>query len=44
MDDDDKPINCIKCGRFMKVTSWTGEDSQECEEYSCVCGSKEIYN
>lgn len=35
---EDLPPKCPVCGRFMKVKSWAGENDNECEEYSCVCG------
>lgn len=41
--DNDKPINCVKCGKFMSSKHWIGENSQECEEYNCICGHSEVY-
>ena len=39
--DLEKPIHCPKCGKFMKIDTWTGENSQECYEFSCSCGYSE---
>jgi len=38
MEEDEKPINCPKCGKFMKITHWTNENSGEQEDHDCSCG------
>lgn len=40
---DEKLIKCTKCGRFMSVNYWIGENSDEHEEYICSCGVVEKY-
>ncbi len=36
--EEDKPIKCPNCGKFMKVKAFIGQGSQELAEYSCKCG------
>lgn len=42
-DADERPLNCTKCGKFMASKHWIGENSNECEEHTCVCGHSETY-
>ena len=39
MEEDEKPINCHKCGRFVKQNEWINENSGEQLELECSnCG------
>lgn len=40
INDDDKPINCPRCGAFMKETIWINENSGEQSTFKCnKCGN-----
>jgi len=38
--EEDIPIKCSECGRFVKCSTYTGEGDEEMISCKCSCGNE----